>query len=232
MEDIYSRTKLLVGKDGIDKLTRARVLVCGAGGVGGYAIEALVRAGVETIGVLDNDVIHPSNLNRQILATASTIGQKKTEAARQRIICINPNCKVYTYDLFYLEDTQDEVPLEEYDFIIDAIDTVTAKLLLIQRAKAKNVAIISCMGTGNKLNTVFVQDDIKNTTVCPLARVMRKELKARGIDTLPVVYSREVPLTPTLDIEENGRHIPASISYPPAIAGMTLAGYVIKELLK
>lgn len=230
MENAFSRTELLIGADGVEKLSSSAVLVCGAGGVGGYAIEALARAGVGRIGVLDNDLVHPSNLNRQILATTSTIGMKKTDVAKERILSINPSCKVDLYDLFYLPETADDVPLGEYDVVIDAVDTVTAKIELIVRAKAQNVTIVSSMGTGNKLNTRFEQTDLFKTSVCPLAKVMRKELKARGITSLPVVYSTEEPKTSTLT--ENGRHIPASISFVPPISGLMLAEFAIKEILK
>lgn len=230
-EDLYSRTSLIVGEK-TDALKSARVLVCGVGGVGGYAVEALARAGVGTIGVLDNDVFSKSNLNRQILATQTTIGCRKCDVAKERISSINPDCNVIVYDLFYSAQTASQVPLEEYDYVIDAIDTVTSKLLLIQGAKDKNVPIVSCMGTGNKLGMCFEVSDIKKTSVCPLAKVMRKELKARGIDDLKVVYSKETPIIPVDTPNVNGRHIPGSISYAPAIAGMMLAGVVIQDLIK
>lgn len=230
-EDLYSRTSLIAGEK-TDVLKSARVLVCGVGGVGGYAVEALARAGIGTIGVLDNDVFSKSNLNRQILATQTTIGRRKCDVAKERILSINPDCRVRVYDLFYSAQTATQVPLEEYDYVVDAIDTVTSKLLLIQGAKDKNVPIVSCMGTGNKLGTCFEVSDIKKTSVCPLAKVMRKELKARGIDNLKVVYSKETPIIPADTPELNGRHIPGSISYAPAIAGMMLAGVVIQDLIK
>lgn len=230
-EDIYSRTSLIIG-DKIAQIKSARVLVCGVGGVGGYAVEALARAGVGTIGVLDNDVFSKSNLNRQILATQETVGQRKCDVAKERILSINPNCNVRGYDLFYSSQTASQVALDEYDYIIDAIDTVTSKLLLIEGAKDKNVPIISCMGTGNKIGMNFEVADIKDTSVCPLAKVMRKELKARGINNLKVVYSKETPIISKDTPEVNGRHIPGSISYAPAIAGMMLAGEVIRDLIK
>ncbi len=230
MENAFSRTELLIGTDGVQKLSSSAVLVCGAGGVGGYAIEALTRAGVGRIGVLDNDDIHESNLNRQILATTATIGRKKAEVARERILSINPNCKVDVYDFFYLPETADRIALDDYDVVIDAIDTVTAKIELIVRAKAQNVTIVSSMGTGNKLNTRFEQVDLFKTSVCPLAKVMRKELKSRGVTSLPVVYSTEEPRTSVLT--ENGRHAPASISFVPPISGLMLAEFAIKEILK
>lgn len=230
MENAFSRTELLIGADGVQKLASSAVLVCGAGGVGGYAIEALARAGVGRIGVLDNDDIHESNLNRQILATTATIGRKKAEVARERILSINPNCKVDVYDFFYLPETADRIALDDYDVVIDAIDTVTAKIELIVRAKAQNVTIVSSMGTGNKLNTRFEQVDLFKTSVCPLAKVMRKELKSRGVTSLPVVYSTEEPRTSVLT--ENGRHAPASISFVPPISGLMLAEFAIKEIFK
>ncbi len=232
MDATFSRTELLIGKDKLDRLNSARVLVCGVGGVGGYALEAIARGGIGRIDVLDNDLIHTSNLNRQILATVDTIGRKKVDVAKERVLSINPNCKVQTFDTFYLPSNADSIDLSVYDYIVDAIDTVTAKLELITRAKALDVKIISSMGTGNKLGTAFEIADIKKTSVCPLAKVMRKELKARGVDNLTVVYSKETPLTPQLQMVEDGRHIPASISFPPAIAGLMIAGHVINHLIK
>lgn len=231
MEINFSRTEMLIGCDALSALKNAKVLVAGVGGVGGYVVEALARAGVGRIGVLDNDCIHESNLNRQILATTSTIGKKKVEVAKERILSINPQCIVDVYDTFYLPENADSIPLENYDFIVDAVDTVSAKLELIVRAKALGVNIVSSMGTGNKLGDDFEIADIKKTSVCPLAKVMRKELKARGINSLTVVYSKETPVSPKYQVEEKGRHIPASISYPPAIAGLKLAGYVIRAII-
>lgn len=230
MEELFDRTKLLLG-DKIERLKSAKVLICGLGGVGGYALEALARAGIGRIDVLDADVFSASNLNRQILATTATIGRKKTEVAKERVLSINPNCKVEVFDLFYLPETADKVDLTAYDYVVDAIDTVTAKLELITRAKRAGVNIISSMGTGNKLGTSFEVADIYKTSVCPLAKVMRKELKARGVDSLKVVYSKEEPIIPADTPTESGRHIPGSISYAPAIAGLFLASEVIKTLL-
>ena len=231
METNFSRTEMLIGCDALSALKNAKVLVAGVGGVGGYVVEALARAGVGRIDVLDNDCIHESNLNRQILATASTIGKKKVEVAKERILSINPQCIVDVYDTFYLPENADSIPLENYDFIVDAVDTVSAKLELIVRAYALGKNIVSSMGTGNKLGDDFEIADIKKTSVCPLAKVMRKELKARGIDSLTVVYSKETPVSPKYQVEENGRHIPASLSDPPAIAGLKLAGYVIRAII-
>ena len=231
MEELYGRTEMLLGEK-IDKLKSAKILVCGLGGVGGYALEALARAGAGQIDVLDSDVFAASNLNRQILATTATIGRRKTEVAKERLLSINPDCKVEIFDFFYLPDTADKVDLGRYDYIIDAIDTVTAKLELITRAKRAGINIISSMGTGNKLGTSFEVADVYKTSVCPLAKVMRKELKARGIDHLKVVYSKEEPIVPDDTPTEAGRHIPGSISYAPAIAGLVLASEVIKDLTK
>lgn len=230
MEDLYSRTQLLIG-DGVEKLKRAKVLIFGVGGVGGYVVEALARAGVGNIDVLDGDVFSVSNLNRQILATADSIGKKKVEVAKERIKSINLNCEVNTFDMFYLPENASSLSISGYDYIVDAIDTVTAKLDIITRAKAENVNIISCMGTGNKLGTQFEVADIFETSVCPLAKVMRKELKARGITSLNVVYSKEEPKKCVVEGEQNGRHSPGSISYAPAIAGLMIACKVINDIV-
>ena len=231
METDFSRTEMLIGTDSLTALKKASVLVCGVGGVGGYAVEALARAGVGNIAVLDSDTIHSSNLNRQILATVDTIGKKKVDVAKDRILSVNPMCNVTTFDMFYLPENADTLPLDKYDFIIDAVDTVSAKLELIVRVKKAGVNIVSSMGTGNKLGFNFEIVDIKKTSVCPLAKVMRKELKNRGIDSLPVLFSKEDPISPINPVVENGRHIPASISYPPAIAGLMIGGYVIKSII-
>ncbi len=232
MESPFDRTAMLIGNENLDKLKLARVLVCGVGGVGGYVVEALARGGIGHIDVLDDDLIHTSNLNRQILATTDTIGRKKVDVAKERVLSINPNCKVQTFDTFYLPSNADNVDLSAYDFVIDCIDTVTSKIELITRAKAAGVNVISCMGTGNKLGVNFEIADISKTSVCPLAKVMRKELRNRGINHLTVVYSKESPLTPKTQVAMDGRHIPASISFPPAIAGLMLSGYVINSLIK
>lgn len=225
-EEFATRTVALIGRENAEKLYAARVLVCGLGGVGGYVAEALARVGIGTLGVLDCDVISPSNINRQILATTDTLGMKKTEVARRRILSINPDCNVRIYDLMYLPDTAESVDISAYDYVVDAVDNVTAKLELISRAKTQNVGIISSMGTGNKLNADFEICDIKKTSVCPLAKVMRKELAARGIEGVKVLYSKESPAKP-----EGGGRVPASISYVPAVAGLKIAGEVVKDIL-
>lgn len=231
MEDMYTRTRMLIGNK-VDTLKSARVLVCGVGGVGGYALEGILRAGVGAIGILDNDVFSTSNLNRQILTTMESIGKRKVDVAKERVLSINPQADVRTYDMFFSSQTASEIPFDEYDYIIDCIDTVTSKLLLIEMAKERGVEIISCMGTGNKLGTAFEVADVYKTSVCPFAKVMRKELKARGVKALKVVYSKEEPIIPKDTPEEKGRHIPGSISYAPAIAGMMLAGEVIRDLIE
>ena len=226
MKDKFSsRTEALIGKAGVDALARSSVLVCGLGGVGGYALEALARAGVGRLGLLDGDVVDESNLNRQILATELSVGEKKTAVAAARVRSVNPECKVDVYDLFYLPETADGVDLSLYDLVIDAVDTVAAKVELICRAKAQNVKIVSSMGTGNKLSADFVIKDISETSVCPLARAVRKALRERGIaNGVPVLFSREAP-------REGAGRAPASISYVPAVAGLRLAEFVIRDIL-
>lgn len=226
MKDKFSsRTEALIGKAGVDALARSSVLVCGLGGVGGYALEALARAGVGRLGLLDGDVVDESNLNRQILATELSVGEKKTAVAAARVRSVNPECKVDVYDLFYLPETADGVDLSLYDLVIDAVDTVAAKVELICRAKAQNVKIVSSMGTGNKLSADFVIKDISETSVCPLARAVRKALRERGIASgVPVLFSREAP-------RGGAGRTPASISYVPAVAGLRLAEFVIRDIL-
>ncbi len=221
----------------MQRLFDARVLIFGIGGVGGYTAEALARAGVGTLGLVDSDTVSESNINRQLLATHSTLGMPKVEAARRRILDINPHARVELYPVFYTPDNADSFDLSQYDYIVDAIDTVTAKLCLIQRAFEAHVPIISCMGAGNKTDgTAFQVTDIAKTSICPLARVMRKELKKRGISHMKVVYSTEEALTPVGAEEEAAllgkRQIPGSMPYIPGIAGLILAGEVIKDLSK
>ena len=230
--DIFEREKMLIGDEAVKRLSGAKVALFGVGGVGGYVAEILARAGVGTIAVVDNDVVSPSNINRQIIATHLTIGKSKVMAACERLFEINPKINARPFEFFYDETTCDEIDLSKFDFIVDAIDTVTSKLLLIQNAKAVGVKIISCMGTGNKYTTDFLIDDISKTSVCPLCKVMRKELKVRNISGVPVLYSLAKPKKPQNQITENGRHIPSSISFAPAAAGIKIGEYVIKELLK
>ena len=233
--DIYERTALVLGEEAMQVLARSRVAVFGLGGVGGYVMEALARCGVGALDLIDSDRISPSNLNRQILATGETLGQWKTDAAAARVYSINPACKVTLHRCFYLPDTAAQFDFTQYDYIVDAIDTVTGKLMLAEEAQRCGTKIISSMGTGNKLDpTAFRVADISQTAVCPLARIMRKELKKRGIEHLKVVYSREKPLEPTERLrpaEEAGRRdIPGSVAFVPSVAGMILAGEVVKDL--
>lgn len=235
MNEQFFRTEMLLGSEAMEKLRNARVAVFGLGGVGGYTVEALARAGVGALDLIDNDTVSVSNLNRQILATHSTIGLPKTEAAKRRVLDINPNCKVTLYQMFYTPETADGFDFSQYDYIVDAIDTVTGKLCLVERAKAADTPIICCMGTGNKLDASgFQVADISKTTMCPLARVMRKELGKRGIKHLKVVYSQEKAMTPTGWEEEAAalgkRQIPGSVSFVPGAAGLLLAGEVIKDI--
>lgn len=226
MSERFIRTQRLLGADAMEKLRNSRVAVFGVGGVGGYVVEALVRSGIGEIDVFDNDTVAKSNLNRQIIATTDTIGRLKVDVAKERALSINPDIKVMTYNCFYMPDNADEYDLSVYSYIVDAIDTVTAKIELIKRAKAANVPIISSMGTGNKLEASMLEvADIKETEMCPLARTMRRELKSRAITSLKVVYSKEKPIIP-----DDGDPTPASVAFVPAAAGLIIAGEVIKDL--
>ena len=228
MEEWKSRTELLIGKDNIQKLANSKVIVYGIGGVGSFVVEGLVRAGIEHIILVDNDVIAPSNLNRQVHATISNIGKLKVDCMKERILSINPKVNVETYISQNIENGEELLIDDTIDYVVDAVDTITTKLKLIQRAKEKQVPIISCMGTGNKLDpTKFEIADIYKTSVCPLAKVMRKELKKRGINDLKVLYSKEEPIKH--DVESR---TPASISFVPSVAGMIIAGEVIKDIIK
>ena len=237
MIEQFSRTQLLLGEEAMEKLYRARVAVFGIGGVGGYTVEALARAGIGQLDLIDSDTVSISNINRQILATHSTVGKLKVDVAKDRVLDINPGCVVRTYACFYLPDTADRFDFTQYDYIVDAIDTVTGKLQLVERAYAAGTPIICSMGTGNKLDPAMFQvADISKTSVCPLARIMRKELKKRGIDHVKVVYSQEEALTPVGAEEEAARlgkrQIPGSTAFVPGTAGLILAGEVIKDLIK
>lgn len=242
-EQTFSRTAMLIGKDGIEKLKNSSVAVFGIGGVGGYTVEALARSGIGTFHLIDNDTVSESNLNRQIIATRKTIGRLKVEVAKERILEINPNAAVLTYPTFFLPENADEFDFSKYDYVVDAIDTVTGKLEIIVRANKAGIPVISAMGAGNKMDpTAFVVTDIYKTSVCPLAKVMRRELKKRGIKKLKVVYSTETAMKP-IEFEEKPleettsfapnkkRATPGSMSFVPGVAGLILAGEVIKDLL-
>lgn len=229
----FSRTALLIGKEGVEKLKNSRVAVFGVGGVGGYVVEALARSGVGALELIDKDTVSTSNINRQIIALHSTVGRLKTEVMAERVKDINPDCKVSVRNLFYLPETAEEFDFSSYDYVVDAIDTVSGKIALIEQAKKANVPVISSMGAGNKLDaTAFEVADITKTSVCPLARVMRRELKKRGIEHLKVVYSKEEPLPSALTDEESGKAIPGSIAFVPSVVGLIIAGEVIKDLIK
>ena len=235
MSEQFLRTEMLLGSEAIRRLQKARMAVFGLGGVGGYAVEALARSGVGSLDLIDSDTVSVSNLNRQLLATHSTVGMLKVDAARNRVLDINPDCIVRTYPVFYTPDTAGQFDFTQYDYIVDAIDTVTGKLALVERAKAADTPIICSMGTGNKLDaSAFRVADISKTAMCPLARVMRKELSKRGIRHLKVVYSQEEALTPTGWEEEAAvlgkRQIPGSVAFVPGAAGLLLAGEVVRDL--
>ncbi len=231
-ETVFSRTEMLIGKEAVRRLNNCRVAVFGVGGVGGYAVEALARAGVGAIDLADNDRVSASNINRQIIALQSTVGRYKTEAARARILDINPDCKVVCHNVFFTPDTAAEFDFSLYDYVIDAIDTVAGKKQLIISCDAANVPIISSMGAGNKLDpTRFEVADIYATSVCPLARVMRGICRENGIEKLKVVYSKEPPKRPESKTEER-KQPPGSISFVPSVCGLIIAGEVIKDLIK
>ena len=225
----------MLGDEAIEKLKKARVAVFGVGGVGGYTVEALARSGVGAIDLIDNDRVSLSNINRQIIATHSTIGQLKVEVAKERVLDINPNCEVKTYPVLYMPETADAFDFSLYDYVVDAIDTVTGKIELVMRAQEKGTPIISSMGAGNKLDpTAFEVADIYKTSVCPLAKVMRRELKKRGVKKLKVVYSKEEAITPVGEIEEDmpgRRSIPGSIAFVPSVAGLIIGGEVVKDIV-
>lgn len=230
-EDIYSRTELILGSEGIEKLRRARVIVFGVGGVGGYVCEVLARSGVGTIGLVDADKVSPSNINRQIIALHSTVGRLKTSVMAERISDISPDTVVREYPVFYLPDNRGGIDLSQYDVIVDAIDTVSAKLFLAEEAQRLGITIISSMGTGNKLDpTRFKICDISKTSVCPLARVMRIEARKRGIKKLTVLFSDEEPIKTGVKDEKSGKEVPASLAFVPSVAGLMIGGWVVREL--
>lgn len=231
--EFLSRTENLIGKAAVEKLRQSRVAVFGVGGVGGYVVEALARAGVGAIDLIDNDRVAPSNINRQIIALRSTLGEWKTSAAAKRVQDIDPDIIVREHRLFFLPETADEFDFSHIDYVVDAIDTVSGKIALIKKAKAANIPVISSMGTGNKLDpTRFEVADISKTSVCPLARVMRRELKKQGIEHVKTVYSKEEPIKTDEKNAETGKSVPASISFVPSVAGLIIAGEVIKDLIK
>lgn len=245
----FSRTQLLLGKEAMDKLQNSRVAVFGIGGVGGYVCEALVRSGVGEFDLVDDDKVCLTNLNRQIIATRKTVGKYKTEVMKERILEINPDAKVNIHNCFFLPENADDFPFEEYDYVVDAVDTVTAKISLVMKCQEMNIPIISCMGAGNKMDaSAFKVADIYKTKVCPLAKVMRRELKKRGIKKLKVVYSEEKPMTPIEDENDNcknhcicppgvqrtclqRRSVPGSMAFVPAVAGLIIAGEVVKDII-
>ena len=246
----FSRTELLLGKEAMEKLKNSRVAVFGVGGVGGYVCEALVRSGVGAFDLIDDDKVCLTNLNRQIIATRKTIGKYKTDVLKERLLDINPDADVRIHQRPFLPENADDFPFEEYDYIVDAVDTVTAKIALVMKAKELNVPIISSMGAGNKLDgSQFKVADIYKTKVCPLAKVMRRELKKRGVRKLKVVYSEEVPTRPIEDMSiscrthcicppgaahkcTERRDIPGSVAFVPSVAGLIIAGEVVKDLCK
>lgn len=234
MADYFKRTEMLLGSCAVNKLKNSSVAVFGVGGVGGFAVEALARSGVGRIDLIDNDTVSESNINRQIVATTNTIGMQKTEVAKSRILEINPECKINTYNMFILPENIDNFDFSPYDYVIDAIDTVSGKLAIIEKCTQLAIPVISSMGTGNKLDpTRFEISDIYKTSVCPLARVMRTELKKRGIKKLKVLYSKEEPLMPLqTEYTEKGKAVPGSVSFVPSVAGLIIGGEVIKDLIK
>lgn len=249
MTDQFARTRILLGEEAMERLSKARVAVFGIGGVGGYVCEALVRSGVGALDLIDSDKVSLTNLNRQIIATHETVGRYKTEVMRERILSINPQAGVKTYQCFFLPENAGQFPFAQYDYVVDAVDTVTAKIALIIKAQEENVPVISCMGAGNKLDASrFQVADIYETKVCPLAKVMRRELKKRNVEHLKVVYSEEEPVHPVGDgacecedagVFPNGtskegrrRAVPGSIAFVPSVAGLMLAGEVVKDLIR
>lgn len=230
MKEEFTRTAMLIGEESLKKLSTMHIAVFGIGGVGGYVTEALARCGVGEFDLIDNDTVNITNINRQIIATQDTLGRYKTEVMKERILSINPDAKVNVHNAFYLPENSAEFDFTKYDYIVDAVDTVTAKIEIIINAKKAGTPVISSMGTGNKLDpTQFEIADIYKTTVCPLAKVMRRELKKRGVDRLKVLYSKEEPIKQ--QAEDGKKPTPASISFVPSAAGLIIAGEVIKELI-
>lgn len=233
----FSRSEMLLGTEAIEKLKNSRIAVFGVGGVGGYAVEALARSGVGELHLIDNDDVSLTNINRQIIALHSTVGQPKVDVMKARVLEINPECRVFTYNTFFLPEKASEFDFTQFDYVVDAIDTVAGKIQLAVSARAAGVPIICAMGAGNKLDpSRFEVEKLENTTVCPLARVMRREMKKRGITGVKVVYSREEPLTPRSDVETDGVHesrrqTPGSLPFVPSAAGLVLAAAVVYDLI-
>lgn len=235
MLEQFTRTQLLYGEETMEKFGSSRVAVFGVGGVGGYVVEALARSGIGALDLIDNDTVCLSNINRQIIATMKTVGQYKVDAAAERVHDINPDCVVRAYRCFFLPETKDQFDFGEYDYVVDAIDTVTGKLAIIESAKEAGVPVISSMGAGNKLDpSGFEVADIYKTSICPLAKVMRRECRKRGIESLKVVYSKEEPITPVGDCGEDTakRAVPGSTAFVPSVVGLIIAGEVINDLAK
>ncbi len=231
MKEELSRTAMLIGEEAVARLARARVAVFGLGGVGGHVVETLARSGLGALDLIDNDRVSVSNINRQILADHTTVGRLKTEVAAERVRAINPEIEVRTYPVFYLPETAEQFDFTSYDYVVDAIDTVTAKIDLILRAQAAGTSIICAMGTGNKLDPMaFCVTDIYKTSGCPLAKVMRTELRKRGVESLKVLYSLETPRKPLFTPEGESVRTPASIAFVPSVAGLILAGEVVKDI--
>jgi len=234
MNEQFARTRLLLGDAAMERLAGARVAVFGIGGVGGHAVEALARSGIGEIDLIDSDTVSESNLNRQLIATHSTVGRYKVDVMEERIRDINPQAIVHKYRCFFLPENAGQFPFGEYDYVVDAVDTVAAKIELVLKARAAGVPVISSMGAGNKLDaSAFRVADIYQTSVCPLARVMRRELKKRGVKQLKVVYSQEMPLMPASGGEtppEGRRAVPGSVAFVPSVAGLIIAGEVVKDL--
>ena len=250
MENQFSRTELLLGKEAMERLAGSRVAIFGIGGVGGYVCEALARSGVGSFDLIDDDKVCLTNINRQIIATRKTVGQYKVDVMKERMLDINPDVTVNVYKCFFLPENADEFPFDEYDYVVDAVDTVTAKIELVMKCREKGVPIISSMGAGNKLDaSAFKVADIYKTKMCPLAKVMRRELKKRDVKSLKVVYSEEIPTRPIENISINGktdntcppeteqpstgrRDIPGSVAFVPSVAGLIIGGEVVKDLCK
>lgn len=230
---MFSRFELLIGEENLNRLQDKHVIVFGVGGVGGYVVEALVRSGIGHMTIVDNDEVSLTNLNRQIIATQQTIGQKKVNVMKERILSINPDCDIETLELFYLPENADQIDLTQYDYVVDAIDTITSKIELAVRCEQLHVPLMSSMGTGNKMNPAMLEvSDIYKTSVCPLAKVMRRELKARRVKHLKVIYSKELPMKPRQSNEQtNKRIVPGSTAFVPSSAGLLIASEVIKDLI-